>query len=424
MLKKVYFENFKSFDKAELTIDMITPLIGTNASGKTNAIEGMMILSEIVSGLDLSVILDGTRNGILKIRGGAKGCCRLNSGYFVLGCTVGHSEDTDLEYRIKISVSDRIMVDEESLCLRSSSDKDYSKSMFSTKSPERSSGNIFASCNNGQKGRNPDIMCIRFASVISQIATKLPQDRQYAKAIVEYSNHIINTLRNILFLNPETSNMRGYAAVNDKALKMNAENISSVLYNLCNDKNNKDKLLDMMKALPENEILNIEFMHGPLSDVILALEEQVGGSREKIEAKRLSDGTLRCLAIIAAIMSEEQGGMLVVEEIDNGIHPGRSEKLINLISEAAQERKVDVLFTTHNAVLLNALKKDELESVQIVYRDKESGEGKIISLLNVERVPELLAGGSLGDVFSNGKILDYVKDNRKIDSNYSWLETM
>lgn len=37
MIKSFYFENFKSFDKAQLDLENITILIGSNAAGKTNA---------------------------------------------------------------------------------------------------------------------------------------------------------------------------------------------------------------------------------------------------------------------------------------------------------------------------------------------------------------------------------------------------
>lgn len=55
MIKKIYFENFKSFARTEIQIENITTLIGTNSSGKSNMIEGMMILSELTTGRDLSV---------------------------------------------------------------------------------------------------------------------------------------------------------------------------------------------------------------------------------------------------------------------------------------------------------------------------------------------------------------------------------
>lgn len=72
MIKSFIFENFKSFEKAELSLEAITSLIGTNSSGKSNAIEGIQILAESAAGLELSVILDGTRNHNSHVRGGAK----------------------------------------------------------------------------------------------------------------------------------------------------------------------------------------------------------------------------------------------------------------------------------------------------------------------------------------------------------------
>lgn len=45
MIKCFTFENFKSFEKAELNIETLTTLIGTNSSGKSNAIEGIAILT-------------------------------------------------------------------------------------------------------------------------------------------------------------------------------------------------------------------------------------------------------------------------------------------------------------------------------------------------------------------------------------------
>ena len=287
LIKKVYFENFKSFVKTELQIENITTLIGTNAAGKTNAIEGMMILSEIMSGRDLSAILDGTKNSDSGIRGGARGCCRFDSDYFVLGCTVKYDESIDLEYRIKIEVRERVMVGEEKLSEVSS---ESSKTMYYTKPADGQSGDIAVVCNNGQKGRNPDITCIRFSAVISQLATKLPQERQYGKKIVGYANAVINSFKNILYLNPETYQMRGYSLVNDTELKVNASNISSVLHALCQEACNKELLLDIMQKLPENKILDITFMEGPLNDVILFLEEKSGKIKEKIDATRLSDG--------------------------------------------------------------------------------------------------------------------------------------
>lgn len=377
-----------------------------------------MILSELMTGREVSTILDGTKNSDTGVRGGAKGCCRFESDFFTLGCTVQYNDTTDLEYRIKIEVNDRIMILEEQLSERS---KGADKTMYHAKAVDKQSGDIMVTCNNGQKGRNPAIACIRFSAIISQLATKLPQDRKYGKKIVEYAGVIIENFKNILYLNPETNNMRKYSLVNDIELRVNASNISSVLFALCKEDKNKRMLLDIMQQLPENKISDITFTEGPLNDVILFLEEKSGNHVEKMDATRLSDGTLRCLAIVAAVLSKKKGGMIVIEEVDNGIHPGRAKALIQLVSNIAREREVDVIITTHNAILLNALSKENLSGVEIVYRNDEKGDSRFISLIQINNMPSLLANGKLGDVYTNDMILKYIKTD-KTTEDYSWLE--
>lgn len=418
MIKKIYFENFKSFAKTEMQIENITTLIGTNAAGKTNMIEGMMILSELMSGRDLPAVLDGTKNHDSGVRGGAKGCCRFESSYFVLGCTVKFDENTDLEYRIHVRVEDRIVIAKETL---SEVTKDEKQLMFYTKPASLQSDDIAVIYRDGQKGSYSDIVCIRLSAVISQIPTKLPQESEYGRKIVKYANGMIQIFRNILYLNPETYQMRNYSLINDIELKVNASNLSSVLYALCKDERKKELLLNIMQQLPENEILDITFTEGPLNDVILFLEEKSGTDRKRIDATRLSDGTLRCLAIVAAVLSERKGGLIAVEEVDNGIHPGRAKALIHLVSEIARKRNVDIIITTHNAVLLNALSKEELAGVQIVYRDEAGGDGRFIPLIKIRNMPSLLANGKLGDVFTSDMILEYIKQKETPD-DYSWLE--
>ena len=44
MIKEIHFVNWKSFCHAVLPIDPLTVLIGTNASGKSNAVEGLEFL--------------------------------------------------------------------------------------------------------------------------------------------------------------------------------------------------------------------------------------------------------------------------------------------------------------------------------------------------------------------------------------------
>lgn len=64
----------------------------------------------------------------------------------------------------------------------------------------------------------------------------------------------------MLFLNPVPSEMRDYSRINDSEMRSKADNLSSVLYKLCQDDNNKKRILDVIGTLPENEILDIDFI--------------------------------------------------------------------------------------------------------------------------------------------------------------------
>ena len=51
MIQSFSIENFKSFRKATLPLAPLTLLIGANASGKSNAIEAIQLLSWLASGV-------------------------------------------------------------------------------------------------------------------------------------------------------------------------------------------------------------------------------------------------------------------------------------------------------------------------------------------------------------------------------------
>lgn len=420
MLKAFLFENFKSFDKARLDLENLTILIGSNSGGKTNAIEGIRILSEIATGRDFSIILDGSKNVDSDIRGGSRGCPKLNSNHFGLGCILDLDNELDLKYKIKIKIGDRIYVEEESLCKLSTDGQE--ELIFKTKRPHKDSGDIKVEYNNGKKGTNPDITCVRSSSVLPQLASKIAMDSPKLKENVEYINMVISDLRKMLFLNPIPSEMRDYSRINDSELRPKADNISSVLYRLFQEKENKERILDIVKQLPENDVIDIDFIRTQIGDVMFQLKEQYGKSTDYIEAKRLSDGVIRCIAVIASIISEKPGSMVIIEEVDNGIHPSRAKSLIQAISGLSKERKIDVIITTHNPALLNAVSKNDIMGVSICYRNKDTGSSEFIQIVDIDEFPALFAQGKLGDLAIDDKIVASIKNHREKAADYDWLE--
>ena len=165
---------------------------------------------------------------------------------------------------------------------------------------------------------------------------------------------------------------------------------------------------------------SIEFIKTQLDDVIFGLKERYINNSEIVDAKKLSDGTLRCIAILAAILSMTKGGILVVEEIDNGIHPGRVHALINTLEKIGKERKIDIILTTHNPTLLNCYDKNKLLGVSVVYREAEKGTSTFVSLIDIKQYPELFAAGGIGDAMIDNSLIKIIKEPRQIPDT-SWL---
>jgi AAA15 family ATPase/GTPase len=298
---------------------------------------------------------------------------------------------------------------------------DYKK-IFSTKPVLEESGDITVSYKNGKRGTDPDLTCIRSSSIIAQLKTKMPVTDKVSKDNIRCIDLVLSNLQNILFLDPVPSEMRDYIRSTDTELKVNCENISPVLQKLCSNPPDKETLLNIISKLPENEIKDIEFIPTPLGDVIFALRENYGNTSEAIDAKRLSDGTLRCIAIVTALITEPENSMIVIEEIDNGIHPGRAQKLISSLSEIGKSRKIDIVVTTHNATMLNSFSKSNLNGVSVVYRDKDKGHSKFSRLIDINKMPELFAKGCLGDALVDDSLIGAIKDVNPKPTDFSWME--
>jgi predicted ATPase len=421
VIKKFTYRDFKSFEAAEFYTESFTTLIGTNASGKSNAIEGIRILSDISNGIDLSIVLDGSKSETVSgIRGGSKGCCRFNSDSFALGCTIILDNDFDLEYEVRIEVLQRVYIREESLykVRKADSNRDF---IFKTKEATKGSGDIKVEYNNQKQGGNkPIVWCNRSSAILPQIKTKLPSGQIY-KDYINCIETVITDLKNILFLDPVPSEMRDYVRATDIELKPTGSNISAVLKQLCNNKEKEKQFLNIIKSLPENEITDISFIDTALGDVIFALNEKYGNKIEEVDAKRLSDGTLRCVAIVTAILTETENSMIIIEEIDNGIHPGRAQCLIDSISNIGRDRKIDVILTTHNAALLNGLSRDNLAGVVIAYREEKGGTSKFQSFIDINDYARILMRG-LGDSVIDDSLIHSIKKPKNKKVNLSWME--
>ena len=98
------------------------------------------------------------------------------------------------------------------------------------------------------------------------------------------------------------------------------------------------------------------------------------GMLRPLKAAELSDGTLRYLLWIAALLTPRPPGLLVLNEPETSLHPDLLPALGRLIASAAEHSQV--LVVTHAQKLIATL--EELAECNSVRLEKELGETKIV----------------------------------------------
>jgi len=117
-----------------------------------------------------------------------------------------------------------------------------------------------------------------------------------------------------------------------------------------------------------------------------------------IPATRLSDGTLRWLALLAILLNPHARSIVCLEEPEMGLHPDLLPPLAQLLREASQ--KMQIIVTTHSDVLVDAL-TDTPESVIVCDRSEGS---TTMRRLTKEDLATWLEKYSLGQLWRSGEI--------------------
>ena len=230
------------------------------------------------------------------------------------------------------------------------------------------------------------------------------------------------------FLDTIPARTRDYADIQEDQLREDAANLSAVLYRLCKDEQHKKCLLDFVKSLPEQDIVDIDFVETPRDEVMVRLVESFGGREHFMDADSLSDGTLRVLALAAFLLAAPAGALLVVEELGNGIHPSRAKDLVRQMLALARQRQVQILLTSHNPALLDALPYDALPDVVCCYRDRSEGDSRLVRLGDLPKYPAIMAQGTLGELMTRQVLDRYLHDTTTADEEKAaaldWLEQL
>ena len=429
MLSSFSITNFKSYREATLKLAPLTVLIGANAAGKSNAIEALRLLSWVAAGNRLASIRHALQEKEHAIRGNVSDLGFRPERAFSLACRTATSDWDNYSITLEVRADDELHIAGERL---TGTGPASFAPLFEVVTPSQGAlGDIFVAYNNfARGGRKPQIACSDQMAVLFQLMSSARFFKGHTKAQTEIpaaTRRFHQELSTITWLDSRPSLMRNYSFKTEQRLTGSGANLSGVLYNLCQIEEVKDDLLEFVRALPEQDIEEIDFIETPRGEVMVTLTETFGGRSTTYDATLLSDGTLRVLAIAAAILSASDR-LVVIEEIDNGVHPSRAERLLDHMSRLAKARNLRVLISSHNPALLDAVPDDAVPHVVFCYRSSDDGSSRLIRLMDLPDYPQLIAQGSVGHLMTRRIIERFVQeypgpDQRK-ERARAWLNEL
>jgi len=178
----------------------------------------------------------------------------------------------------------------------------------------------------------------------------------------------------------------------NETLETDASNLGLILNRLRRNLDTRRKLLDALRVIYEGiDDVDVSVEGG---NVQVFLMERCG----QIPATRLSDGTLRYLALLTLLCDPTPPPLVCIEEPELGLHPDVLPTLAQLLRDASE--RTQLVVTTHSPILVDALSETP-EAVLVCERDES---GSHLTRLNGDELKPWLEKYRLGQLWTRGDL--------------------
>jgi len=420
MIRELRLRGFKNFLDATLPLGNLTLLVGTNASGKSNLRDAFRFLHGVSRGYTLAEIIGEKwiEGGVLQwkgIRGGVKEAAYCNSTVFSLEMgmvlQVLRKRSTSIipilhryTYRIDVELSENgrpPKVVRESL--RGDNKMLFDSHPSDDPPRQEDAQHLFVRLPRNERNRKHGkrLQFIASRPILSQI-TEHDETPDDVKVGVR---RVVQALEAMRFLDLAPDAMRIPSIPGQDILGDRGENLSSVLQSICETEASKEAILEWIRELTPLDVVNFEFVPDQTGKVLVTLIESGG---QETSAYSASDGTLRFLAMIAAMLGTKPAKFYFFEELENGIHPTRLHLLLQLIEQKVSEGKIQVVATSHSPQLLGFLSEKARKDAALVYRLADQPDARIQPILQIPEVERILKEQDLARLHSSGWLEDAV----------------
>lgn len=337
MIETVLITNFKLLESVRLFLGKFNCLVGMNGAGKSTILQAFDLLAQL---------MHGTVDQWLAARGWESKD---------LYCRTSHSPRGPLLLVLLRLEDGRQLIwsatlNRNTLRINSESVRLQDEQIFSTSS---SSFNLL--------GQKHEITHDYTGSLLASLKDSLLSPE------LKTLRDTIRNIRSLELLSPHLLRKRSRAQ--DKDIGAGGEKLSGFLATLKGEK--KAQLLAVLRQFyPQLRDFRVANVRGGWKRLMVteAMQSAADPTQEVLletEAGQLNDGLLRILAMLAQANSQ-RSGMLLLDEVENGINPEIVEKLVNALLNSP----VQVLVTSHSPMILNYLDDDVArKAVQFVYKN-------------------------------------------------------
>ena len=395
MITSLRLVNFKNFADETLKVGPFTVIVGANASGKSNIRDAFRFLHGIGRGYTLAEILGGKYGPggqleWLPIRGAPNEIVRFQKLYPHESSTFSINLDLKLReekasFRIRVGlnpISGFEVLEEE---LKTESMVVYRAT------PDPSGSRLQAEI--GDEG-GMRLTLARDKPALLQLLTFF-QPEQHRESMC--ADALARGIERVRFMELSSDLMREPSLPRASILGDSGQNLPTVLEEISADENRQKTLLSWLEELTPMDVKGFEFPRDPSGRVHLQIVERNG---RKVAAYSASDGTLRFLAMLAALLSPQPEGVYFFEDIDAGIHPARLWLLLDFIEKQTAKGNIQVITTTHSPALLTWINDSTFEHTSVVYRDDYWSDSVIRPIADLYNLRELRKSRTLGELFT------------------------
>lgn len=388
MITSLRLHNFKNFADETLRVGPFTVIVGANASGKSNIRDAFRFLHGIGRGYTLAEIVGGKYGADWKpIRGSASGIVRF-----------GASPATGKPRRFALEVGMRMD------CRQAAAAPSAARYVIEAH-PEPFGGGKLAVLAENLRIGSEEIYSERvFDNGRMQLDRTQPalfQILRWASDFETYANvrPVIDELHDARFFEFRPERMREPASPGRAALGDSGEYLPIVLKEMCDDPKRKSALIDWVRELTPMDVKDFKFSRDPSGKVHLVIREKYD---REVSAENASDGTLRFLAMLAALLGKKSGGLYFFEELESGLHPSRLHLLVDLIEQQTAKGRVQVIATTHSPELVSMISDKTFENTSVTCRLEDSNDAIIRSVADLPNAKELRKNQGLGRLLAGG----------------------